>query len=1132
MPESITNTLFAQDGNKEHSDRKRRFSYLEKKNGDDKKSSLLSKLGQTFRIFRNTASTASIASIRGLFTDSNYANTKVKQSILPKSTSSTDNKRVDKPTFRTSVQARRAGSMKRLVIKSKPLKYHLIDADKVFNSKRSKIVTNVVSSDRLLTERYPSDDDSDYEITAKSQNGFGRYPYNISSDDNNNKTSKSGSKVIAGESVKSSDNVIDEIPSQGEGYWSTPAISKLSDMTLEQLSAVENLIIGRIGYGQIAYNYPVDLSQIKRKADENGVTLENELFGKIFKMKKMLILLYTNEDEEKPPMGVGLNVPATVTLEGAKPKEGISIGDYIGQLKSQKGMEFVTYDPITYVWVCKVKHFSVWGLIEDDGTKESRKLMEMKRKQDEKEDDAEVEYSRIYENKEYLQEIKKQRLSNSTRGLPGGWRYNTTNQDINPLDIKRGIVTNEIRNQIDLYRNEQVSNDLTAHVSDITLDSEESDRSASPDSLVFADQDLPDDQGQKNFDYLKQLVSFLPGDVDMNEIVNEKAYEPDITNDAVFDNIQIWPNLATSEDWIVQLELANDMNSALTPYFGEDAGGRKQVSPSNVDEVLFSDFNRSALHKDQFSTPTVVSKLAVIDDIEVGVDDDIFPNNIPRIVYDLLAKSTLTSRSNSFPIIKETSSLKFSDFITSDSVADEKQLLTLGAALFDDISISKLHNLDASDPLLAKYLDDTERKRLFGEWLKIYNKKDIDTLVKKSKSNPLELIFVLVCSGDLQGAIKVALESNNSHLSVILTLTDSNDDAVKGIAGQQVVAWEESSSLRLIPKPVVKIYQILSGDLDEVVFDLPWNVTLALKLFYGDYGAKLHEIIKDSQDLFESSDDSREVVDILKFYSAFNTSDVNDSLKLIATSSLNSKLKWLYFKALGKDLGSDAFDDITTSFAEYLEKAGLWKEAIFVYSHLRDDKESRARIRSVVISSIKNFKDDDEEYLVKVLKIPVSLIFEGIAISKNSTGDHWGECEAYINAELWENAHSVITSKLGPSVVVTNNEESKDHLLKLVANFPQSGKIIPTWNSGAGIYENFILLLRNSNLDALNFLLSNIPLVKNASSFEAKSALKIISKKVGDIAIQRGDIADVSKKIDQLYLGEAELKYFQIRLQD
>lgn len=1129
MPESITNNLVAEDEAKDTGDRKRRFSYLEKKSSDKPQSSLLGKLGRTFRVFRNSAASTGLSSIRGLFTDSNYTKSNINQSILPKQQASGGPKNgVSKPSFRSSVDSRRMGSIKKLIIKSKPSKFHLIDADRVINTKRARLANVTNLGNDILPDKYSSDEDSEGELEQNTQKGFSRYPYNILKDDD--VKNKSNLKTIIGKSVELTEEVEEEssIKYNKDGYWSSPSIDELSSMSLEELSSIDNFILGRKGFGQLAYNFPVDLSLTMQSAQSNRVLLEKELFGNTFQLERMIVLLYTNDAHNKPPIGMGLNVPATVTLEGAKPREGVPVGDYIKQLKLQKGMEFVTYDPITFVWVSKVKHFSVWGLIEDDGTELSKKYMEMKRKQDEYEETAELEYSRVYENREYLQEIKKQKLLNQTIAVPGGWKYaNTTQQS--PLDFKRKLLNNEINSQLDLHRKENVVNELS-HVSDITLDSDENDRSVSPDSIVFAEnEDLSD--GGNNFDYLKQLVGNLPADVDMDEIVNEKAYEPEIVNDAVFDSIQIWPNLATSEDWIVQLKLANDMNSALAQSFGDSEGAKKQISPEDIDAVLFADFNRESLKKDQISTPSRDNKLAVIEDIEPQVDDEIFPNNISRILYDFLTKTIIETRTNSYPKVVETSGLSFVSLITNDLVKDEKQLFSLGASLFDKLSTEKYTELEQN---IVNYLNETGRKRAFNIWLKEYNSNDIEILISQVQSNSLELIFVYVCAGDLKEAINIALESNNSHLSVILTLTDSNDDAVRGIASQQLKAWRDSSSLHLIPSPVVKIYKILSGEFDDFVNELPWNINLALKLYYGDESAKLHEVLNDSLERSDNAaSQASEVIDILQVYCSFQTDGKDKALKKLISSSLNSKLKWFFFKVISSDVVDTTFDGISLSFGMYLESVKLWKEAIFVYSHLSDDEQSKNKLRDVVISSIKNINSDDKNYLVSVLKVPTGLLSEAIGISKGADGDHWGECEAFIDAQLWENAHFVIITKLGPHVVISKNKNAENSLLELISRFPQKGTIISTWNSGAGIYEKYIALTRDeNNIEVLRFLLSNIPLAKEISSFETKSALKIISRKVGDVAIEkRSDVDGVEGKVQQLYLGESEKKYFSVRLQ-
>ncbi|RCK56094.1 hypothetical protein Cantr_05678 [Candida viswanathii] len=181
---------------------------------------------------------------------------------------------------------------------------------------------------------------------------------------------------------------------------------------------------------------------------------------------------------------------------------------------------------------------------------------------------------------------------------------------------------------------------------------------------------------------------------------------------------------------------------------------------------------------------------------------------------------------------------------------------------------------------------------------------------------------------------------------------------------------------------------------------------------------------------------------------------------------------------------------ISQTIWQYLAANDYWKEAVLVFSSLKDDEDARDAIRDLIISKIQYIKSssvDKEKYVTTVLKLPREIIYEAVAIQKNKEKDYWGECEAYIEVSLWANAHTVIVDHLGPTTVISNSDGDKSHLEDIIKKFPSSGLIIPDWNKGAGIYEKYLSLLKDEgeSLKDLEFLLSYLPFAK-AESFEQK----------------------------------------------
>jgi nuclear pore complex protein Nup98-Nup96 len=113
------------------------------------------------------------------------------------------------------------------------------------------------------------------------------------------------------------------------------------------LLQVENLVVGREGYGQVEFLDPVDL---------RGVDL-----NQLIVIDRHLITVFP-DDATKPPRGHGLNVRARLTIEEAWPehKDPQSLEEYEAFLRkrgSRRKQRFVSYDRHRGAWTFDVPGF-------------------------------------------------------------------------------------------------------------------------------------------------------------------------------------------------------------------------------------------------------------------------------------------------------------------------------------------------------------------------------------------------------------------------------------------------------------------------------------------------------------------------------------------------------------------------------------------------------------------------------------------------------------------------------------------------------------------------------------------------------------------------------------------------------
>ena len=138
-------------------------------------------------------------------------------------------------------------------------------------------------------------------------------------------------------------------------YYTRPDIDALKKWSSYDLANVSNFAVVRKGFGEIRWDESVDV---------RGINLND-----IIEIEHGSVSVYTNT-LDKPSIGSCLNKPATIILEGIKPKNGISLEQWESRLKKtneKNEAEFISFSPNNnFEWEFSVLHFSKYGLCDDD----------------------------------------------------------------------------------------------------------------------------------------------------------------------------------------------------------------------------------------------------------------------------------------------------------------------------------------------------------------------------------------------------------------------------------------------------------------------------------------------------------------------------------------------------------------------------------------------------------------------------------------------------------------------------------------------------------------------------------------------------------------------------------------------
>ncbi|CEJ90989.1 hypothetical protein VHEMI06737 [[Torrubiella] hemipterigena] len=181
--------------------------------------------------------------------------------------------------------------------------------------------------------------------------------------------------------VHEEDNAATPEGHQGNGfenapgqYWMQPTREELQAMNRIQRQKVDGFTVGRDNVGYVKFKIPVDIS---------GIDMD-ELCGGIIQLEPRSATVYPVA-AKKPPVGKGLNVPATIALEQSWPRGGRDkrvssdpkrFNKHVDRLKRIPDTTFESYDKDTGVWIFGVEHFTTYGLDDSDDETDADEVTE------------------------------------------------------------------------------------------------------------------------------------------------------------------------------------------------------------------------------------------------------------------------------------------------------------------------------------------------------------------------------------------------------------------------------------------------------------------------------------------------------------------------------------------------------------------------------------------------------------------------------------------------------------------------------------------------------------------------------------------------------------------------------------
>ncbi|RHZ75992.1 hypothetical protein Glove_208g139 [Diversispora epigaea] len=892
------------------------------------------------------------------------------------------------------------------------------------------------------------------------------------------KTIQPRTPIVEKDQFEFKDEPFTPIYEESNGYYSSPPIKDLMEMSPELLKSVNGFLAGRSNYGKIEYPDPVDLSEINL----------NDLLGKIIRFDDQNCTVYGTE-YQKPPPGQGLNKRAVITLDHCwaldksdrrpiKDPEDPRYRQRIERLKKITGTKYITFLPETGSWVFEVEHFTTYGLILDD-PEDQFEERELKNFESIPEMKPSIKPS--------IQSQKGKEKDEKDKLKPAANLPEYLGQDPNDIDEMQNVLFSDSIEE-DYMQMDYIGDNASEEFDDnITLKR----------SLGSSDEDYLQDESRSTITEHRQ--SFMKKPPFHEDIVirlpSKYRKVVDYSESIVYgkDNYMEDSGLVMGRSFRVGW----GPNGVLVRC-------SKVCGVSNIISA-FSPFSPKNVNTGLSNKNTGMPNIIQFEKIRLFSDSEDTEKARHNNSMELIFKISKFGQKGGMPCVdhgKVSFEYLVKAFENGVINRHESLIWKLGQALWDDVIIP---GADQTDSKVLSGMKQEFRKESISRWFQEAVLPQATTHIERavaSKNNG-EAIFAYLTNRNIVNASKMAIKNRDFRLAALLSQLCGNNPSFRNFVKKQIEHWQEYELKKLIPKDHWKIYEILAGNVVPSNRGIDWKRALCMHLWYGHY---LGESFKESFDDYElarktsktskpipwykedfepkpqvtwpDSEREDEICDVhyhmLKIY-IDKTHSLDDAIlpRSITLSPLDYRVTWMLHFMLSRTLSIRHFvnkkpsaDRITLNLMNQLEMLGLWQWAILVGLFINDPNNRKNVICELLNRLVSMVSEEQlrtiEKFAVDQLKIPQKWISKAKALFSKYKEESVDEAKHLLDAEEFADAHKIVVTKIAPEKILHKKHKELQEILEKI-----DPSFVPNWNLGGKIFLDYLKFIATGKVDEI-----------------------------------------------------------------